>query len=130
MTNTRIEPKIAEPAALSPKTPGTIVCSHCGSDEVRESTGRRATDLMPTNFGKTPYRCRECRGRFHVKTEANIGAAGLSPTARKRKLQRNLDPFWKRPNTKRQLNQALIVGGSVVAFALFLYVLAHSVSVD
>jgi transposase-like protein len=131
VTNIQTEPKIAESGAASAKIPNAMVCSHCGSADVRESTGRRAADLLPANFGKTPYRCRVCRQRFHVKAiKTTIDGTGLSVAARKRKPQRNPDPFWKRPNTKRQLNQAVIVGGSIVAFAVFLYTLVHSVAVD
>jgi hypothetical protein len=72
-----------------------------------------------------PYRCRGCRGRFYVKVE---GEAPLK-TARKSGARKNsrhgLQPFWARPGAKRQVSEWSIAGASVVAFAVFLYLLSR-----
>lgn len=80
-------------------------------------------DLMPTNLGKAPFRCRGCRGRFYLKLDSDVLA---SPAARRRKSDRKREPFWKHPKIKRHMNEISIGVGSLAAFGIFLYLLARS----
>ena len=83
-------------------------------------------DLMPANIGKTAYRCRGCRARFYFKREGELSAPS-SPAARRRKDSKR-QSIWKHPTLKRHLNEISIALGSLVAFAIFLYLLARSSS--
>ncbi len=99
------------------------ICPQCGSDNVRESSTRRGMDLMPSNLGKEAFRCRSCRGRFYVKIDSQ---APVSPAARKRRADRKREPIWKHPKLRRHMNEISIALGSLVAFGIFLYLLARS----
>ena len=124
MTTTPVQPA-PEPVAHQPAPAPTRVCSHCGSDNIRESSTRRGTDLLLANIGKTPYRCRSCRARFYLKGESDTpDTPGSSP--RKRKPSRKREPIWKHPTIRRHMNEISIGVGSVIAFAIFLYLLARS----
>ena len=113
------------PAPAADK-PTPKVCPHCGSDDVRESSTRRGMDLLPSNIGKVPHRCRGCRGRFYLRTAVDAPAPG-SPEARRRKRNdRKREAFWKHPAFRRHVNDITIACGSIVAFAVFLYILARS----
>jgi hypothetical protein len=112
------------PASTSGQTARTL-CPHCGSAEIRESTTRRGADLLPSNLTRKAYRCRGCRGRFHLKAAAAANVNPVQP-ASGRRIVRDRDPFWRRPNFKRQFSQGTVVAGSIIAFAVFLYLLARS----
>ena len=80
-------------------------------------------DLLPANIAKDPYRCRACRGRFYLKR----GGEAETPSApRRRRPERKRDHLWKHPAVKRHMNEISIGVGSLVAFAVFLYLLARS----
>ena len=78
-------------------------------------------DLLPANIGKIAYRCRGCRTRFYFKPESDS-----STTPRRRKSEGKRQPLWKHPILKRNLNEISIALGSLVAFAVFLYLLVRS----
>ena len=124
--NTLIEETAAEPP--SPAAPITAVvcehCEHCGCDSVRPSSTRRGADLLPAHLGKIPYRCRMCRRRFYVT--ADMAALETGSNDNRRRPSRKRDPIWKRPGVKRHLSEAVIASASLVAFGVFLYLLARS----
>lgn len=120
MTPTQNPPELA--AHPTPETPNSAhVCPKCGSDSIRESSTRRGMDLLPANIGKIAYRCRGCRTRFYFKPESDS-----STTPRRRKSEGKRQPLWKHPILKRNLNEISIALGSLVAFAVFLYLLVRS----
>ena len=82
-------------------------------------------DLMPSNIGKDAYRCRSCRSRFYLKRESEPVAATTTSGGRKRRSAKR-DPIWKHPTIKRHMNEISIGVGSLVAFGIFLYLLARS----
>jgi len=102
------------------------VCPHCGSDSTRESSTRRAMDLLPRNIGKIAYRCRSCRGRFYVPNQNDAPASDSHPSRRRKRPSRTWESLWKRPSMRRNLNEITIGGLSIAAFAIFLYILARS----
>ena len=80
-------------------------------------------DLMPSSLGKEPFRCRSCRGRFYLKLDSDVP---ISPAARRRKADRKREPLWKHPKIKRHMNEISIGVSALIAFGIFLYVLARS----
>ena len=84
-------------------------------------------DLMPSNIGKDAYRCRGCRGRFYLKKESDPSTTTTKSGApRRRKADPKRQSWWKHPTLKRHMNEISIALGSLVAFAIFLYLLARS----
>lgn len=127
MTPALTPPQNATATNPAPSAPVGHVCSHCGSDNIRESSTRRGMDLLPSNIGKDSYRCRACRSRFYLKREGEAPTpAAPAAAARRRPSSRKRDPIWKHPSLKRHRNEISIGVGSLVAFAAFLYLLARS----
>lgn len=122
--------KITAPKQLDndplPDTQTPEVCPHCGSDSTRESSTRRGMDLFPRNIGKIPYRCRSCRGRFYIKAEAECQVPGSPQSSRRKGPSRKWKALWRHPSVRRHMNEITIACASVVAFAIFLYILARS----
>lgn len=127
MTPTQKQEVLLEPPAKASQAEAAatvpIVCPHCGSDNVRQSSTRRGMDLMPSNIGKEPHRCRECRVRFYLKRENDSATPG---TPQRRRSHRKRDPIWKHPILRRNANEITIAVASLMAFAVFLYLLARS----
>jgi len=121
-----IETSHTEPESISlsqsPPSPA-LVCSHCGSDNVRESASRRGADLIPTNLGKTPYRCRACRGRFYLRQPR---ATTESQAPRRKRSKRSQEAFWLRPSVRRHMGDLTVVAGAMVVFFVFLYFLVRT----
>ena len=125
MTPTQNPPELA--AHLAPETPSSAhVCPKCGSDSIRESSTRRGMDLLPANIGKIAYRCRGCRTRFYLKRQNANSTPSSSTTPRRRTSEGKRQPLWKHPILKRNGNEISIALGSLVAFAVFLYLLVRS----
>jgi DNA-directed RNA polymerase subunit RPC12/RpoP len=40
-------------------------CHHCGSSNIRRSNSDGFVDKLYRLIGRRPYRCRDCRERFH-----------------------------------------------------------------
>lgn len=123
MTPTQTPPIATQTVDPPAPASGARTCAHCGSDKIRESSTRRGMDLLPANIGKVPYRCRACRGRFYMKREnepENNGAPS------RRRAERKREPLWKHPSIKRHFNEICIGVGSLLAFGVFLYLLARS----
>ena len=114
---------LANPSQPAAPALATKVCPRCGSDCVRESTTRRGMDLLPANLGKQAYRCRNCRSRFYLKREVD---SETPATPQRRRSNRKRDPIWKHPAIRRHMNEITIAFGSLIAFAVFLYLLART----
>ena len=80
-------------------------------------------DILPANIGKSPYRCRACRGRFYLKGESE---AASPDGPRQRKPSRTRAPLWRHPAIRHHMNEISITVVSVIAFAIFLYLLART----
>ena len=111
---TRLEEEEKTPAKAAA---AEVVCPKCGSASLRESNTRRRADILPSVWGKTALRCRDCQQRFSAKVPKNF-----FPAAKAR--DRHHEPLWRRPEGKRKLAQAGIIVLSLIAFAAFLYLLA------
>ncbi|HEY3743477.1 MAG TPA: hypothetical protein VGL53_26705 [Bryobacteraceae bacterium] len=123
MTITSPEPERLAGEASQEKKATT--CPTCGCADVRQSSARRAADLLPSNRNRVPFRCRGCRGRFHVNiAELPQAFPAASPPRKSSHHHRNRTAFLKGPQARRILKHATIVGASLAAFAAFLYLLA------
>jgi hypothetical protein len=78
------------------------------------------------NFGKVAFRCRACRGRFHLKKPEIETPPQNAPKTRRRKSNRPHEPFWRRPFIRQHLKEYLITGCAIAGFAVFLYLLVRS----
>ena len=127
MTTTQIQP-LGEGQTPPPATDASNprICPHCGTDKVRESSTRRGTDLMPSNIGKIPYRCRTCRERFYLKDQNPQPAPDSAEARRRKRNNRKRESLWKHPSVKRHMSEISIGVCSLTAFAVFLYLLARS----
>lgn len=97
----------------------SIACPLCGSVRVRPSKRFRAEDLLLALRLKRPYRCRECRMRFPVRT----GLFTRSGTLRSA-INRRLRRMWKDRPGHQPKRTMLILLGAAALVVLFLRWLA------
>ena len=67
----------------------TPVCAACGSTSVRRSR-RQWLDGLAMPIGYYPYRCRDCRARFHLKAPPRPRTRPESRARRRTALRREL----------------------------------------
>lgn len=48
--------------------PGSLFCPRCGSTDVRRSRSEGPLAFFHGLFGRLPFRCRSCRGKFYRHT--------------------------------------------------------------
>lgn len=97
----------------------TIACPRCGSVRVRPSKRFRAKDLVLAVRLRRPYRCRQCRTRFPVRTGLFTRSGTLRSAIRRRTRR-----LWQDRPGHQPKRTMLILLGAAILVVLFLRWLA------
>jgi transposase-like protein len=92
-----------------------MICPECGSSDIRASKSNSWRDALPRALGRSAFRCRGCRRRFHASPSSALASKQVDQSSRSKQSTRLMSS-----KTRKRLKRALeLIVTFSLAFGLF-----------